>query len=314
MQPRVIFGISVCLGLAIGVVVLNRTPTAPTDVGTDACPEATEAPWFVDVTDKVGLSFTHDPGPVGSYFFPQIMGSGAALFDFNNDGRLDIYLVQNGGPNSPSTNRLFRQEADGRFTDVTAGSGLDITGWGMGVAVADVNNDGWADVLVTEFGRIRLFRNNGNGTFTDVTKEAGLDDPLWATSAAFFDYDRDGWLDLVVVNYVDYDPSITCSLPSGKKAYCHPNSFRGTVAKLFHNRSGQPGLPAGAIRFEDATLASGLGQVAGPGLGVVCADFNGDRWSDIFVANDSKPNRLWINQHDGTFKEEAVMRGVATNR
>ena len=314
MQPRVIVGISVCLGLAIGVVLLNRTSTAPTDAGVDPCPVATEAPWFVDVSDKVGLNFIHDPGPVGNYFFPQIVGSGAAFFDYDNDGRLDIYLVQNAGPHSSSRNRLFHQEADGRFTDVSAGSGLDITGFGMGVAIADVNNDGWCDVLVTEFGRIRLFRNNGNGTFTDITKEAGLDDPLWATSAAFFDYDRDGWLDLVVVNYVDYDPSIACSVPSGKKDFCGPKSFRGTVAKLFHNLGGKAGAAGGAVRFEDVTLSSGLGQLTGPALGVVCADFNGDRWPDILVANDGKPNHLWINQKDGTFKDEAVMRGLATNR
>ena len=129
----------------------------------------------------------------GDYFMPQIMGSGAALFDFDNDGRLDIYLLQNGGPNSRSTNRLYHQEADGRFKDVSAGSGLDVAGYGMGVAIGDVNNDGWPDVLVTEYGRLRLFLNNGNGTFTDVTKEAGLDSVLWGASACFFDFDRDGW-------------------------------------------------------------------------------------------------------------------------
>src|SRR6266849_5053832 len=162
------------------------------------------SPWFEDITDQVGLNFIHDAGPTGNYFFPQILGSGAALFDFNNDGRLDIYLLQNGGPASASTNRLFRQESDGRFTDVTSGSGLDIAGYGMGVAIGDVNNDGWPDVFVTEYGRVRLFLNNGNGTFTDITQEAGLDNPHWGTSACFVDYDRDGWLDLVVANYVSY--------------------------------------------------------------------------------------------------------------
>jgi hypothetical protein len=253
----------------------------------------------------------------GDYFMPQIMGSGAALLDFDNDGRLDLYFLQNGGPNSRSTNRLYHQEADGRFKDVSAGSGLDVAGYGMGVAVGDVNNDGFPDVLVTEYSGLRLFLNNGNGTFTDITKEAGLESVLWGTSASFFDYDRDGWLDLVVVNYLDYSPSRPCG-DAGKPDYCHPNAFGGAVTKLYHNR----GLEKGdadlnkKVRvpfFEDVTLKSGLGRLPGPGLGVVCADFDGDGWPDIFVANDSKANRLWINQRDGTFKEEGVVRGVAFN-
>src|SRR5438876_350488 len=197
--------------------------------------EGQHLPWFVDITVESGLNFVHDAGPTGSYFVPQIIGSGAALFDFDNDGRLDIYLLQNGGPGSRSTNRLFRQGPDGRFTDVSAGSGLDIAGYGMGVAVGDVNNDGWPDVLVTEYGRARLFLNNANGTFTEVTKEAGLDSPLWGTSACFFDYDRDGWLDLVVVNYVTYDPSRWCSAADSRRDFCGPEGFHGTVAKLYRN-------------------------------------------------------------------------------
>jgi hypothetical protein len=195
----------------------------------------------------------------------------------------------------------------------------------MGVAIGDVNNDGLPDVLVTQYTGVRLFLNNGNGTFTDVTKEAGLDNPLWATSAAFFDYDRDGWLDLVVVNYVEYDPSWRCASPEGKPDYCPPNQFAGTVTKLFRNRgiegsaqtsatavtavAQQPRMP----RFEDVTLTSHLGRVPGPGLGVACADFDGDGWPDILVANDGEANRLWINQHNGTFAEEAVLRGLAVN-
>src|SRR6202043_1598991 len=136
--------------------------------------------------------------------------------DYDNDGRLDLYLLQGGGPDSPSTNQLYHQGADGRFTDVSAGSGLDIPGYNTGVAIGDVNNDGWPDVLLTQYGGIKLFLNQGNGTFRDVTQEAGLDNPLWATSASFLDYDRDGWLDLVVVNYVLYDPSWQCTDPAGK--------------------------------------------------------------------------------------------------
>src|SRR5262249_23018906 len=190
----------------------------PRDTATSA------PPWFADVTAEVGLAFRHDPGPTGAYFVPQIMGSGAALLDFDNDGRLDLYLLQNGGPNSRSTNRLYHQEPDGRFRDVSAGSGLDVAGYGMGAAVGDVNNDGFPDVLVTEYGGLHLFLNNGNGTFTDVTREAGLESVLWGTSACFFDYDRDGWLDLVVVNYLDYSPSRPCG-DAGKPDYCHPSAF-----------------------------------------------------------------------------------------
>jgi hypothetical protein len=274
--------------------------------------EPREPAWFADVTEEAGLNFTHDAGPLGTYFMPESLGSGTALFDFDNDGLLDVYLLQNGGPDSRSTNRLFRQGPPGRFTDVSAGSGLDVAGYNMGVAVGDVNNDGRPDVLVTQYGGIRLFLNNGDGTFTDVTRAAGLENLYWGTSACFVDYDRDGWLDLVVVNYVAYDPSKECNF-SGRVDYCSPVSFGGTPARLFHNLGRAPGGQPGAVRFEDVSVKSGLGRLPGYGLGVVCADFTGDRWPDIFVANDAMANRLWVNRHDGTFTEEAVMRGVAYN-
>jgi enediyne biosynthesis protein E4 len=273
---------------------------------------AADLSWFEEVSEQRGVQFVHDAGPIGSYFLPQVIGSGAALFDFNNDGLLDIYLLQNGGPKSSSTNRLYRQLAEGRFEDVSRGSGLDIAGNNMGVAVGDVNNDGWADVLVTQYGGLKLFLNRGNGTFTEVSTEAGLDSPLWGTSACFLDYDRDGWLDLVVTNYVDYDPTWRCDDTLGKRDYCHPNSYPGSVTRLYHNLGGA-GASSGRVRFEDVTLPAGLGRLPGPGLGVVSADFDGDGWPDILVANDAKPNRLWINQHDGTFKEEGLLRGLALN-
>jgi hypothetical protein len=273
-------------------------------------PTSREPAWFEDVTERVGLDFVHDAGPIGDYFMPQIIGSGAALFDFDNDGRLDVYLLNNGGPQSGSTNRLYRQRADGRFQDVSKGSGLDIAGHNMGVAIGDVNNDGRPDVLVTQYGGLKLFLNKGGGTFTEVGKRAGIESPLWSTSAAFFDYDRDGWLDLVVVNYVDYEPSRECLRLHGQRDYCHPSVFQGSVTKLFHNRGRQAD---GTIRFDDVTAASGLARTRGPGLGVACADFDGDDWPDIFVANDGKPNCLWVNQKNGTFKEEAIQRGLAYN-
>jgi hypothetical protein len=165
-------------------------------------------------------------------------------------------------------------------------------------------------VLVTRYGGLKLFHNKGNGVFADVTRQAGLDSPVWGASAAFFDYDRDGWLDLVAVNYVDYDPSRPCSNGRGQRDYCGPSVFDGSVTKLYHNG----GLgPDGAVRFTDGTTTSGLARTPGPGLGVVCADFDGDGWPDIFVANDGKPNRLWINHYNGTFTEEAVLRGLTFN-
>ncbi len=268
--------------------------------------------WFADVTDEVGLDFTHDPGPLdGTYFMPQSMGSGAALFDFDNDGRLDIYLIQNGGPKSGSKNKLFQQQPDGRFKDVSAGSGLDVTGFGMGVAVADVNNDGLPDAYVSEYAGGRLFLNQGGGKFTEV-KQSGIDAQIWGTAVSFLDYDRDGWLDLVVVNYVALDPSRPCNNPgSGGRDYCHPVNFGSTATRLYRNRGCDS---KGAwLGFEDRTQAAGLNRATGPGLGVLCADLNGDGWPDIFVANDSKANHLWINQKSGTFTEEAVQRGLAYN-
>jgi hypothetical protein len=270
---------------------------------------ASGPPWFEDITEQCGLNFVHDAGPVGDYFMPQQVGSGAALFDFNNDGRLDIYLLQNGGPKSASTNRLYQQMPDGHFQDVSKGSGLDIAGHNMGVAVGDVNNDGWLDVVVTQYRGVKLFLNNGDGTFTDATEKAGLSNPSWGTSAAFFDYDRDGWLDLVVVCYVDYDPTWPCKGQYGKPDYCAPKTFKGRVSRLFHNRGGKGSWNG----FADVTESSGVGRLPGPGLGVVCADFDGDGWPDFLIANDGKPNHLWMNQKNGTFKEEGVQRGVAYN-
>ncbi len=289
-------------GAALAWFTLART--SPDAAG------AVASPWFEDVTERAGLRFTCATGRLDTFFMPASMGAGGALFDCDGDGRLDIYLVHQAGPGG-TKNQLFRQRADGTFEDVSAASGLDVAGYGTAVAVGDVNNDGRPDVALGEYGRVRLFLNEGGGKFREVTQDAGLSNPNWATALAFVDYDRDGWLDLVVVNYVEYDPTYPCSAANGTPDYCSPKNFPGTVTRLFHNRGPQPG--GDGVKFDDVTVAAGLARAPGPGLGVYCADFNGDGWPDIFVANDGRPNHLWVNHKDGTFAEEAAIRGVAYN-
>ena len=300
LMPLLLAGI---LGCSSSVV--------PTSTSLSSSEKAEGPVWFEDVTDAVGLDFVHDPGPTSTYFMPQSMGSGCAFFDFDGDGLMDIYLLNLAGPGSKSVNRLYRQLPSGKFQDVTKGSGLDVAGYNHGVAIADVNNDGLPDVLVTQYGGIKLFLNLGGGRFEDVTAEAGLANPMWAVSAAFVNYDRDGWLDLVVVNYLDYDRNHPCFTAQGKPDFCGPTVFPGVCSKLFRNLGpgpAGPGKPAARVRFEDVSFASGIGRLPGPGLGVVCADFDGDGWPDIFISDDGQPNRLWINQHNGTFKDEALLR------
>lgn len=307
--------------IILATVALLSLPHSPTKNGIER-QDSDDPSWFRDVTREVGLAFEHDAGPPGEYAMPQSIGSGAALFDFDGDGLLDVYLVNNGGPRG-AKNRLFRQLAGGKFQDVSEGSGLNIPGYGMGTAVGDANNDGMPDVLVTQLGSVRLFLNAGRGKFRDVTEGAGLDNPFWGTSAAFVDYDRDGFLDLVVVNYVAYVDSHKCRTAAGRMEFCAPHPFPGSVTKLFRNRGANPTANAPTVRFEDVTLATGLGTKPGPGLGVTCADFDGDGWADIFVANDGGPNHLWLNRPNADpasvsvtprkFSEQAVSRGVAFN-
>jgi hypothetical protein len=297
--------LAVATALAVGSVGCNRTP--PSGPAESAAAPVVP-PWFEDVTDAVGLNFTHDCGPTGTYFMPQSMYGGVAFFDADGDGRLDILLLQGAGPNTGVGNRLYLQTPDGKFRDASAGSGLDFDGYNVGVAIGDVDNDGRPDVLITQYTGARLLHNEGGGKFRDITAEAGITNPHWGASAAFVDYDRDGRLDLIIVNYLDYDPSWPCNGSDGKREFCGPRTFPGTVPRLFHNLGSGDGKP---VRFADVTVEAGLATKAAPGLGVYAADFDGDGWPDILIANDGTPNDLWINQHDGTFKNEATSRGIA---
>jgi hypothetical protein len=284
--------------------------------------------WFTDGGESAGLRFVHFNGASGRFYYPEILGPGVALFDYDNDGDLDVYLVQGamlGGakpgaavvpPTDPASlmGRLFRNELEPqpngkpslRFTDVTSASQIRATQYGLGVAAADVDNDGWVDLLLTNFGANQLWRNRGDGTFEDVSAVSGLgDDARFAVSAAFVDYDRDGWLDLYVANNVDYTIAneTKCPNPAGRRDYCPPQIYGGRPDQLYRNqRNG---------RFVDVTAKALVGGRFGPALGVSTADFNADGWIDIFVANDGEDNLLWINQRDGTFRETALLAGVA---
>ncbi|MBI4263189.1 MAG: CRTAC1 family protein [Acidobacteria bacterium] len=308
-------------------VVVTALPAA-CGGGRHSAPAAGEADaWFVDRAAETGLDFVHFNGMSGEFYLAEIIAPGAALFDYDNDGDLDVYLVQGemlGGTSLdqalqpptvplPLKHRLYRNDlqvhADGtralRVTDVTEQSGIDIRSYGMGVAAGDVNNDGWVDLYVTRLGPNIMLRNNGNGTFTDVSRESGTDDPGWGVSASFVDIDRDGWLDLFVGNYLTYsvETDADCAGPSGAPDYCPPGNYRAQADRLYRNR--------GDGTFEDVSAASRIATRSGPALGVTTADFNGDGWIDIYVANDADENQLWINQRNGTFENTALRAGAA---
>ena len=287
-------------------------------------PELTHdgAPLFHEISQQSGLIFQHFIGATGELFLPEIMGAGVALLDYDNDGDLDVYLLQ-GTMLDPSKeaseatfpppashwpgNRLYRNEINpsGKlaFVDVTEQAGVGHVGYGMGAATGDYDNDGDVDLFVTNFGPNVLYRNEGDGTFSNVTS-SGLDDPRWSTSAAFVDYDNDGDLDLFFTNYVDFTVANNkpCFDSTGARDYCSPIVYRPVPARLLRNDGG---------RFVDVSEAAGLGRAYGNGLGVTCADLNLDGWTDIYVANDGTANQLWISNGDGTFSDEALMAGAA---
>ena len=266
---------------------------------------------FTDASQESGLHFVHVNGGTGKFFLPEIMGPGVAVFDYDMDGDLDVYLLQGRpltGAGIASGNRLFRNElvptGKLRFVDVTAQAGVGHTGYGMGAAVGDYDNDGYPDLYITNFGSNVLYRNNGDGTFTDVTKHAGVDDPRWSASAAFVDYDHDGRLDLFVSSYLNYNIALNkpCYAPTGELDYCNPSIYDGLPSRLFRNE--------GNGKFSDVTGSSGIGSAIGKALGVVCFDYDRDGWIDIYVANDGVPNYLWHNRN-GRFEEVALFSGVA---
>jgi len=292
---------AVCMGCGCG------RPSRP-DAAAGPAPKPPGPQWFADITEASGIRFTHRTGT--NYDMPDQVGSGIALFDFDQDGRLDVYCVQDGRGGTGGRNQLFHQEADGRFRDVSAGSGADLAGRGMGAFAGDIDNDGLPDLVVTEYGAVRLLHNLGSGKFREMAAEAGIDDPRWAAPASFIDFDRDGWLDLVVGNYVDHDPTQVCHDAQGRQDFCAPAAFAPTSTRIWRNVTGRRGAPP---RFEDRTEVSGLTRAPGVALGLLCADLDGDGWPDIFCADDGRANRLFVNQRDGTFREEAALRGLAYN-
>ena len=316
--------LGVCLTLAAGC----GAPGGEAETGLhDGA--GSDADWFVDRASESGLDFIHFNGAAGEFYYPEILPPGVGLLDYDNDGDLDVYLVQGrvlsrtGTPVDaptppkqalPLTGRLYRNDlaagADGepvlRFTDVTAQSGIDADGFGLGVAAGDVDNDGWTDLFLTNFGPSALLLNQGDGTFRDASADSGIDgSPGFGVSAAFVDYDRDGWLDLYVGHNVNYalENTIECSNVTGASDYCPPETYGGTPDHLYRNTGGG--------RFTDVSDTALVGGQFGPALGVAVADYDGDGWIDIYVANDATENLLWLNQQDGTFRDIALLSGAA---
>jgi hypothetical protein len=279
--------------------------------------------WFVDRARHAGLDFVYFNGSSGAFYFPEMLPGGVALFDYDNDGDLDVYFAQGEmlgtgktpdqafvkPPAAPLRGRLYRNDlgTNGplKFTDVTDESGIDARGYGMGVAAADYDNDGCIDLYLTYFGQNRLYRNTCRGSFTDVSKESGTDSSGWSVSASFFDYDRDGWLDLYVGNYVQYtlETDQPCTGLTGRRDFCTPKVYTPQPDRLYRN--------LGNGRFADVTGKALAGGPFGPALGISTADFNGDGWIDVYVTNDGKENVLWINQKDGTFRNNGLLAGAA---
>jgi hypothetical protein len=300
-------------GRSYSAADLPKTPPPPG-------PQARSPVTFTDITAQSGIKFIHATSKTPAKFLLETMGSGIGIFDYDNDGRMDLFFT-NGAALKQSMskddlpdktqpqywNRLFQQKADGTFTDVTERAGLKGAGYSMGIAAADYDNDGFVDLFVSGYKADRLYRNNGDGTFSDVTSKLPKINDGWSTSAGWFDYDRDGHLDLFVTRYMEWDfasGSMFCGGPASElRAYCHPDNFKGAANILLHQRSDGS--------FEDVSKASGIADPSGKGLGVAFADFDNDGWTDVFVANDSVRQSLYRNKADGSFEDIAVMSGAA---
>jgi enediyne biosynthesis protein E4 len=295
------------LAVALAVFLLATFVSAPSRGG---APGTTATVTFRDVTQQAGLHFVHNNGAFGKKFLPETLGPGVAFIDYDNDGWPDIFLVNGidwpGHTQKHTTPKLYHNNHDGTFTDVTHKAGLDIELYGLGVAVGDYDNDGFDDLFITALGQSRLFHNNGNGTFTDVTQKAGLAGPReLSTSAAWIDFDKDGRLDLAVGNYVQWTPKgdLYCTLDGKNKSYCTPESYKGTSARLWHNR--------GDGTFEDVTQKAGLGEPTSKTMGIAALDYDNDGWPDLLFSNDTQPNKLYRNNGNGTFSEKGVIAGIA---
>ena len=303
------------LPLAVGAC-LARVANLPFGLRLDAAkpPSSVQTsvrPLFEEVPPAVsGITWRHVNGRSPDYYLPETTGAGCAFLDYDNDGWMDIYLVNSGkcdffSPNPPLSNALYHNNRDGTFTDVTKKAGVSGGGYGMGAAVGDYDGDGWPDLYLTQYGHSILYHNNGNGTFTDVTEKAGVAAPGWASSAVWFDYDSDGKLDLFVCRFVDFDKSknkFCGNEKTGERFYCIPRAYSPAASWLFHNN--------GDGTFTDVSKESGIAKFLGKAWGVVATDVNNDRWMDLFVANDTVANFLFVNKH-GKFEDAALEAGVA---
>ena len=296
----------------VAVAPSSATPeqaAAPSPSPSPTPPRPSGAIEFTDVTSEAGIRFKHNSGAFGKKYLPETIGAGGAFIDYDNDGWQDIFLVNSmDWPESKkrrSFSALYRNNKDGTFTDVTHQVGLGVEMYGIGVAVGDYDNDGNDDIYVTCVGPNHLFRNLGNGKFADATAKAGLTEPAFSSSAAWFDYDNDGKLDLFVGNYVEWSvqTDIYCSLDNKNKSYCTPQSYKGQSSQLYRNR--------GNGTFENVTARAGVNDPAGKTLGIALLDYDDDGWIDLFVANDTEPNKLYRNNRNGTFTDNALIAGVA---